>query len=263
MSPELAQLATRVTSVEALRRLGQALWMMLERPVERPGLIWARGLLGEAGDEMLWLAMQAEGVLVPPDNRVNGGRLAAMLGRLSDGPATTEQLPRLVWTLPKELGLPALEDSYSDAAIALVEATNASLILVSPFMEAKGVGRLLDPLLKALQRGVRVSIFTHGASDISSYASAALEELRREAKGLDGRLEVFSAREELPVLLHSKLIVGDNQHAIVGSANLTGKGLAENLEAGVVLGAESATQVIGVLDALKRSDLVTEAFCNR
>lgn len=260
MSPELAQLASRLTDVEALRRLGQALWMMLDRPVERPALIWARGLLGDDGDEVLWSALQAEAVLAPPDKRVNAGGLAAMLGQLSNHAPGNEQLPRLVWTLPRELGLPALEDSYSEAAISLVEKAISSVVLVSPFMEAKGVGRLLDALLQALKRGVRVSVFTHGANDLSSYASAAIDELRREAKGLNGHLEVFSARERLSVLLHSKLVISDSTRAIVGSANLTGKGLAENFEAGVMLGSEHAPQIAKVVAALQRSALVAEAF---
>lgn len=260
MSPELAQLAKRVTSVEALRRLGQALWMMLDRPVERSGLIWARGVLGESGDELLWSALQSEAILESPDNRVSAGRLAAMIGQLT-GPQPVETLPRLVWTLPKELGLPTLEESYSEAAVTLVESARTSLVLVSPFMEARGVGLLLDALLRALRRGVNVSIITHGAGDLSSFASTAIAELLREAAGLDGQLEVLSARDDLRVLLHSKLIVSDNARAIVGSANLTGKGFSENFEAGVVLGAMEAVQLLGVTNALRQSGLVTAEFC--
>jgi hypothetical protein len=260
MSPELAQLANCLTGVEPLRRLGQALWMMLDRPVERPALLWARGLLGDDGDEILWSALRTEAVLAPPDNRVTAERLATMLGQLSEASATAEHLPRLVWTLPKELGLPAFEDSYAEAAVSLVEAAYTSVVLVSPFMEAKGVGRLLDALLKALKRGVHVLIVTHGASDLSSYASSAIEELRREAKGLEGHLEVLSARGELAVLLHSKLIVCDTSRAVVGSANLTGKGLTGNLEAGVILGPEHASEILKVVAALQHSGLVTQAF---
>lgn len=260
MSPSLAELSNRLTGIEKLRRLGQALWMMLEKRVARPDFIWARGLMGEGGDEILWSALLAEGLLAPPDYCVHPSTLARMLGRLADGTSPTTELPRLVWTLPTELGLPDIETTYSEAAISLVDSAMKTLSLVSPFMEAKGVGKLLDSLLRALKRGVNVSIFTHAADDVSSYASTALDEVRREAEGLSGHLSVYSARTDLPLLLHSKLVVSDAARAIVGSANVTARGFGENLEAGVVLGERQTAEIAAVVDALRRSGLVAEAF---
>lgn len=258
MSESFTELKARLSDVDKLRRLGQALWMMLERPVNPAGLVWARGLLGERGDEVLWSALVAGGVVVQPEYRVQAAKLAAMLSVLANAPDLG--LPRLVWTLPPDLGLTNLEDSYSSTAIALVDASSETLTLVSPFMEAKGVGRLLESLLAALKRGVHVTVITHGASDLSSYVSSALEELRREAQGLPGILDVYSGRDDLPVLLHSKLVVTDNVRSIVGSANITDRGFGENLEAGVMLGEKQTSEITQVIVALRRSGLLVDAF---
>ena len=260
MSSSLTELKARLSDVDKLRRLGQALWMMLERPVDPSGLVWARGLLGERGDEVLWSALVDDGVVAPPEHRVQAAKLAAMLSILGNAPSAKSELPRLVWTLPPELGLPELQESYSSTAIALVDASAETLTLVSPFMEAKGIGRLLESLLAALKRGVHVTVITHGASDLSSYASSALEGLRRETQGLLGILDVYSARDDLPVLLHSKLVVSDDVRSIVGSANITGRGFGENLEAGVVLGEKQTSEITQVIVALRRSGLLVDAF---
>ncbi|MBI4189329.1 MAG: hypothetical protein HY525_02180 [Betaproteobacteria bacterium] len=234
--------------------------MMLERPVDPSGLVWARGLLGERGDEVLWSALVDGGVVVQPEYRVQAAKLAAMLLILGNAPSAKSELPRLVWTLPPELGLPELQESYSSTAIALVDGSAETLTLVSPFMETKGVGRLLESLLAAAKRGVHITVITHGATDLSSYASSALEGLRREVQGLPGILDVYSARDDLPVLLHSKLVVSDNIRSIVGSANITGRGFGENLEAGVVLGEKETREITQVIVALRRSGLLVDAF---
>lgn len=257
MSASLTELKARLSDVDKLRRLGQALWMMLERSVDPSGLVWARGLLGDRGDDVLWSALVDGGVVVQPEYRVQAAKLAAMFSVLAK--SSDLDLPRLVWTLPPELGLPNLEESYSSTAIALVDASLETLTLVSPFMEAKGVGRLLESLLAALKRGVHVTVITHGATDLSSYVSSALEEFRREAQGLPGILDVYSARDDLPVLLHSKLVVTDNVRSIVGSANITGRGFGENLEAGVMLGEMQTAEIAQVIAALQRSGLLVEA----
>ena len=261
MNASLTELKARLSDVDKLRRLGQALWMMIERPIDPAGLVWARSLLGERGNEVLWSALVDGGVVVQPEFRVQAAKFAEMFSHLTNDPDLG--LPKLVWTLPPELGLPNLEESYLSTAVALVNTSLKTLTLVSPFMEAKGVGRLLDCLLSALKRGVHVTVITHGATDLSSYASSALEELRREAQGLPGILDAYSARHDLPVLLHFKLVVTDNVRSIVGSANITGRGFGENLEAGVLLGEMQTSEITQVIVALRQSGLLVDAFTAR
>lgn len=262
MNSSAKELANRLPNVDGLRRLGQSLWMMIEKPVEKTTLVWARGLLGERGDDVLWSALTDEGVLAPPEYRVNPVRLAGLLSILAAGEVGEFSLPRLVWTLPSELGRPELSESYSLAALKLAEATKDALLMVSPFLESRGVAKLLEAILAALKRGVEVTIVTHGAENLSSSSSTALKELRREASQLPGCLTVYSANEECSVLLHSKLIVSDDALAIVGSANVTGRGLGTNLEAGVILGSAHAAEITHIVEDLLRSGLVNLVFSN-
>src|SRR5205807_517687 len=98
------------------RRLGQALWMMVDQPVYRDELLWARGLLGPDGDQILWDALAEVGALMHPDSRLEPGPVAQLLCALWGVRSTNEEPARLVWTLPGRLNLPRLEDSYVRAA---------------------------------------------------------------------------------------------------------------------------------------------------
>ncbi len=64
-------------------------------------------------------------------------------------------------------------------------------MLVSPYVEARGIGLLFDRLAGALSRGGATMLVTHDISDIASINSQAVEELRKEAERVGGHLEVF------------------------------------------------------------------------
>ncbi|WP_157692227.1 phospholipase D-like domain-containing protein [Burkholderia pseudomallei] len=65
------------------------------------------------------------------------------------------------------------------------------------------------------------------------------------------------------MLLHLKIIVADDRKAIVGSANVTGKGFGSNLEAGVVLGQEAAIQIERVVQSTVTGALVQQIFSTK
>jgi phosphatidylserine/phosphatidylglycerophosphate/cardiolipin synthase-like enzyme len=134
---------------------------------------------------------------------------------------------------------------------------------VSPYLEPRGVGLLLDSLLDALRRAVCVTLLTHGAEVLNSLSSTSLKSLRRESDGLSGSLLVLTATESLTVLLHSKLIVADSTRALLGSANVTGKGLGQNLEAGVLLGPKAAGEIERVVAHVIASGIAVEVFRSR
>jgi len=234
--------------------------MAIGEPIDRWRLVWARALLGEDGDVVLWNALLDSGAIRAPSFVLEAAPLARLLVRLSDAGHEVERAPQLVWTLPDALEMDTPTSSYAQVVVSMCSAARQSLLVVSPYLEAKGIGRLLDALLGALARGVSVTLLTHGAQSLGSSASLALEELRRQAGGLFGELTVFSARSEAHVLLHSKIIVCDHARVLLGSANLTEPGLDRNLETGVVLDAAAAEEVSSVLQALIDSDLVERVF---
>lgn len=231
----------------------------------QPGsLIWAKGLLGRDGDVVLWAALVEQQVVRPPEYIVSASRLASMLGRLSGEEAwTADAKGHLVWTLPDGVACVGVApDGYAATAKTLLSKAQRSVMMVSPYLEARGVGLLTKELLDALHRGVNATVLTHGASDAASLASAALEEIRRAAAGLTGSLTVYSAAAET-VLLHPKLLVVDSRLALLGSANITGRGLSMNFEAGVSLGHAAAAEIERVVGDVIGSDLVVMSFSTR
>jgi phosphatidylserine/phosphatidylglycerophosphate/cardiolipin synthase-like enzyme len=260
----IAELFERIERPEGVRRLGQALWMMVGERMELGSLLWARPLLGANGDALLWRALLEQDCVREPGFELRPHPLSSFLCRLWKHEPDAEPVARLVWTLPLHLAVDGVvPDSYVQTAIGMVASAQASITLVSPYLEPRGMGQLHDGLLGALYRGAAVHMLTHDVEDMSSLASASLESLRRDSVGLPGLFTVFTASTMPQALLHLKIVVADESRAIVGSANLTGKGFGTNLEAGVVLGPNAAAEIGRVLRAVISSGLVTRAFANR
>lgn len=250
-----------VDQPDDLRRLGQALWMMVGQPIEPGHLLWARGPLGANGDTLLWKALSEAGAVREPDFVLRPRQLATFLSGLWSEATDAESATKLVWTLPRQLPVDGLaRDGYVQAVIHLVESATDTLTLVSPYFEPMGMGRLHDGLLAALQRGVAVLVLTHGIEDLSSLASASLEALRRDSTGLAGLLRVLSVPPASQVFFHLKIVVADERRAIVGSANVTDKGFDTNLEVGVLLGSDAASEIEGVVRVAIASGLVKRAY---
>lgn len=255
---------------DVLSRLSAALWARVGRPISSEGVGWARDLWRDEGaPDVLWGVLEGAGAVSGEPLVLRAAPLAALLVELA-GEESRGMGPdgaRLVWTLPS--AHPArdrLGGNYFDAAISLLEEARERLVLVSPYVEARGIGLLFDRLSGALSRGVAAMLVTHELSDIASANSRAVEELRREAERVGGRLEVFSAesasgrdRERHP-LLHAKLVVVDHRKLLLGSANLTSYGLSSNFEAGVLLGSGAAREADHLVRGLAEAGLVRKVF---
>lgn len=258
MSRALQELASRGDHLKLARRLGQALWMQVAAPLDLPSLLWARGLLGPDGDALLWRALNEEGVLSGHRSSVQPEALSQFLCSLTGTAPTVEA--ELVWSVPPVIASSLALRSYAEAAISVIDGSLHTIVLVSPFLEPRGVGRLLSAIVSAIQRGVCVTIVTHEAQNVSSLAAQSLEDLRRESVTRNGSLAVYSASATAGVLIHSKIILVDREKVIIGSANITSRGLAENVEAGVVLGTRAASEVAAVVEALLVTGLVGLVF---
>jgi len=261
MSRALEELLQREDRLNLGRRLGQALWMYAAAPLEPTGLVWARGLLGPQGDTLLWRVLTEEGVVSRGSSKVDPAALSNFLGTLLGAPPASE--PRVVWSAPAAISQKLRLQSYLATAVDLVASAQSSVFLVSPFLEPGGVAHLMQPVLDSIQRGVAVRLITHEALTISSINAQSLEELRKESVARNGNLMVYSAISSGGALLHSKIVLVDRESVLIGSANITTRGLGENLEAGVVLRGRTAAEVASVLDALVESELVSLTFSTR
>lgn len=261
MSRALEELARHGDRLSISRRVGQALWMQIGMRLEQSSLLWARGIFGSDGDDLLWRGLAEEGVIGQGHAEIDPAALAAFLCALAGTDLHKE--PSLVWSIPPGLRLLNPVKNYAEATVELIAGARQDVVLVSPFLEARGVGRILASSVDALDRGVSFMVITHEAEDLSSLASQSLQELQREAIRRRGRLAVVSSATNAGALLHCKIVLIDEEQVLIGSANVTRRGLGENLEAGVVLGTRQAIEVAKVIEALLTSQLVTPIFDNR
>lgn len=260
LSSACEEVRRRLASPVVARRLGQALWMMAGEPFSQSDLLWARSTLGDEGDVLLWNAL-VEASCFSPDGQLRVRDLSRFLCFLLEDEKAEPPESGLVWTLPgPSLTVPGVaDDGYARAVREVVDSSQASLTIVSPYLEAGGVGLLEDAVIEALHRGVQVTLVTHEAEDLASMASVALRNLLAEARNRTGKLAVYTAPAD-GVLLHLKVVVADQRRGVLGSANLTGKGLAGNLEAGTLVGPADAAEICYVVRRTIAAGLATRVF---
>ena len=105
-------------------------------------------------------------------------------------------------------------------------------------------------------------LITHEADALGSMASIALRSLQSEARRQPGRLTVYTTPPH-GALLHMKIVIADDERGIVGSANITGKGLGDNIEVGALVGADEARELGEVVASIITSGLVKHVFATR
>lgn len=125
----------------------------------------------------------------------------------------------------------------------LIAQAKRNLVIAAPFIQSgEGIdaGPLADALRAALQRGVNVDVI----STDGGLQAVDAERLRRMGRG---HLRLFqphaNIEDEGRLGSHAKFCLADDWHAYIGSANLTGPGLSTNLEMGVLVHGELASQV--------------------
>jgi phosphatidylserine/phosphatidylglycerophosphate/cardiolipin synthase-like enzyme len=114
-----------------------------------------------------------------------------------------------------------------------------SLLVVS--FAAFGVADVVRELERAAKRGVRIDLVLEGTAEQGGTlhgthgASAAFESLREHATFWIWPAARRPAVGASRAALHAKLVAADERVAFLGSANLTDKALAYNLELGVII----------------------------
>jgi phosphatidylserine/phosphatidylglycerophosphate/cardiolipin synthase-like enzyme len=120
----------------------------------------------------------------------------------------------------------------------------------------KGAEGFLDKLNSCLARGIRTTIVINRYRSKPAFVKQKLERMRNQYP----HLSLLSFEPE-PTFedLHAKIIVIDRRKALVGSANLTWKGLVGNHELAVVFEGNAAGTVANLLDKLCADPRVEEA----
>lgn len=125
-------------------------------------------------------------------------------------------------------------------------------ILISVYTIGENPGDLLRLIEDAAARGIRIMMLINRMGDLKP----ALKETFDRMLSKYPNLKIYSFDHE-KYALHMKVFAVDRKKVLIGSANLTWKGLVENLELGVVVEGESAEKVSRLLEDLAASGIVS------
>jgi len=141
--------------------------------------------------------------------------------------ARRHQSVSVVWTGP-ESGVSSSRLTAA-AVIELINAARSQILLVSYATHTEP--SISTALSAAVARGVTVTLLAERHQDNPSYTA-----LGTPFPGLDALHLHWPASSRPPgASLHAKVIVVDDQVALVGSANLTSRAMESNIECGILI----------------------------
>ncbi len=106
---------------------------------------------------------------------------------------------------------------------------------------------LFEVLKSSLEKGVEIKMILNRFEEHPSGIQEKLKELQSKFEGF--HLFKFVPKDEMDDL-HAKVVVVDRQMVLVGSANLSWRGLVSNHEIGVILSGKSASRIGSLVDLL-------------
>ena len=154
--------------------------------------------------------------------------------------------PTVVATIPFKEFTPirGLKSLYAELCRLIIGSEN-EISIINPFFDRDGREKMLTYLEGALERGVAVRILSRGK--VGGQARTFIRPLKARAReGVNVRM-LPRGRE---TAVHAKLLISDSKSAYVGSANLTGRSLAYNLELGVILRDTPASILANIFNQL-------------
>jgi len=175
---------------------------------------------------------------------------AWVLGRRS---VDLEEPWDLVASLPSNTVLPSgLHRTTGETLMQLVIEARKSLKLAAPYIDRAGLSFLGEALAAATTRGVVLEILLPTRSTHADDALSDLEQTIRRNGSID-HFRVSRLRLDAP-WAHLKVMTSDSAAAYIGSANITGAGLAgPNLELGVLVRGRNVPAIEQVLDLFRKA----------
>ncbi len=112
-----------------------------------------------------------------------------------------------------------------------------------------GAGNFVDGIKACAARGLRISFVINRYED----KAPRLREVLKEAADRYSNLELFSFRPEGRAEdLHAKVIIADRSKMLLGSSNLSFRGLVMNHEIAAVISGKAAFEAAKLIDSLLR-----------
>lgn len=145
--------------------------------------------------------------------------------------------------------------------VELLSSADEEIVILNPFFTRQAFGNIVGPLAGALDRGVSVKLITryltYGEDDDGREFVRELISGESLPKNLS-LYEYIDPDEDSTATIHAKMTIVDRKHAYLGTANLTHRGLHENLEVGVVFKDDTVEQLVRFTDELLGSSYLHE-----
>ncbi|MBI2570483.1 MAG: endonuclease [Candidatus Schekmanbacteria bacterium] len=147
-------------------------------------------------------------------------------------------------------GAPALERTLSD----LIAGARREILLTA-YSVTPGSERIWEEIERALATGIRATIVVNRIAEQCDEARHLLDRLSRSSPETLA-LHDFRGEDDASGL-HAKVLVVDRRSALVGSANLSHRGMVTAHEMAMVVSGPAADGIADRIDALVRSPLVS------
>jgi cardiolipin synthase len=119
-------------------------------------------------------------------------------------------------------------------------------ILLTVYAITSGADMLFEWLELALSRGVEIKMVVNRLDELNPVVNNKLRQLDNTYP----HFHLYNFTSDEYIDLHAKLIVVDRKKAIVGSSNLSRRGLLTNYELALTVEGKTATEVASVVDRL-------------
>lgn len=149
---------------------------------------------------------------------------------------------------------PGMFEPLHGNLLELIRSADQDLVLMSPFLSQKAYKRLRPALHTAAANGTGITLITryltYGEEDYNrEFTSAVLSDDQ-----LAPQTTVYEyINDETWTTFHAKVIIADGETAYLGTANLTHRGLGDNLELGIIFRDSTATRLSMLVNSLMDS----------
>jgi phosphatidylserine/phosphatidylglycerophosphate/cardiolipin synthase-like enzyme len=143
--------------------------------------------------------------------------------------------------------------------IQLIAQSKRYIVIAAPFIQRTENLRhepLINALVGALKRSVQVNVVSTG-SGLDAFNIGVIRNGFRNIHYFQPKANIENDKQ---LGSHAKFCLADGQHAYIGSANLTGHGLYENLEMGILVHGKIAQQIAEFWDLLIEIGFFVELY---
>lgn len=143
----------------------------------------------------------------------------------------------------------------------LIQQADSELLVLNPFFSEEGYAQIGAPISDATARGVDVTVITKSLTyGGSTQNERVVRQLFQDADTVPRNLTLYEyvldddPDEKHPPTIHAKLTIADGECAYLGTANMTHRGLVENLELGVIFRDDTVETLLGLVQDLLSSE---------